>query len=101
MNRDQAEQLRKDDRHWWLGIVYRCKDDPRIIVRNRWRFGWTWNFANPYVLIVLPLCVAFFLAPILVIAPAVGAGRGELMAMYGVVFLVLIGFAHFSASGPR
>ena len=101
MNREQAEQLRLDDRHWKLGVIYWCKNDPRVIVRNRWLFGWTWNFGNPHVFIVLFAFVAAFLAPILFIAPLINASVNELIAMYIVVTLIMVGVAHYIAQGPR
>jgi len=101
MKREHAEQLRKDDRHWKLGVIYSCKSDPRVIVRNRWLFGWTWNFGNPYVCIVLPAFVAAFLAPILFIAPIINARISDLVAMYIVTILIMVGVAHYIAQGPR
>jgi hypothetical protein len=99
MNRKQAEQLRLDNRHWKLGVIYSCKNDPRVIVRNRWLFGWTWNFGNPYVFIVLPGFVAAFLAPILFISPMINASVNELIVMYIyiVVILIMISVAHYIA----
>lgn len=33
---------------WKAGIVYFDSRDPRILVPNRFRFGWTLNMANPW-----------------------------------------------------
>lgn len=101
MNREQAEKLRLDDRHWKLGVIYSCKKDPRVIVRNRWLFGWTWNFGHPYVFIVLSVFVAVLLVPILFIAPVINASVNEIVAMCIVVILMMIGTAHYIAQGPR
>ena len=47
--REEAQNLWSDSRHWALGIIYSCREDPRVIVRNRFVVGWTWNFAHPRV----------------------------------------------------
>ena len=101
MTREEAERLRSNPGHWSLGVVYHCKEDPRVIVRNRWIFGWTWNFGHPYALVVLILFVAVFLAPILVIAPIFDSSTTELAIMYVVVFAALVSIAHYIARGPR
>ncbi len=101
MTGDEAERLRMDPGHWTLGVVYHCKQDPRVIVRNRWFFGWTWNFGHPLAFVVLILFVAVFLAPILVIAPMVDASRAELALTYVIVFAAFVGISHYIAGGPR
>ena len=57
------ERMRTDPANWKLGIVYYCRDDPRIIVRNLLPFGWTWNFGHQKVYIALSIAIAAFLAP--------------------------------------
>ena len=57
------ETLRRDHKHWTLGVIYHCKDDPRIIVRNLAPFGWTWNFAHPRVFPAIAAAAAGFLGP--------------------------------------
>ena len=57
------ETMRTDPTNWKLGIVYCCKDDPRIIVRNLLPFGWTWNFGHQKVYIAILVTIALFLAP--------------------------------------
>ena len=49
--------------NWKLGVVYFCPEDPRMIVRTLLPVGWAWNFANPKVIVVLPLVVFVFLLP--------------------------------------
>lgn len=57
------EKMRTDSANWKLGIVYYCKDDPRIIVRNLLLFGWTWNFGHAGVYFGILAAIAAFLAP--------------------------------------
>lgn len=57
------ELMRTDPANWKLGIVYRCIDDPRIIVRNLLAFGWTWNFGHPKVYLAITIAIIAFLAP--------------------------------------
>lgn len=33
---------------WFWGILYADANNPRLIVPNRWRFGWTLNWAHPH-----------------------------------------------------
>jgi hypothetical protein len=47
VTRDKLEQLWRDPVNWKRGLIYSCKDDPRIVVpkKQKWR-GWTINFAH-------------------------------------------------------
>lgn len=101
MNREQVEKLRLDKRNWKLGVIYSCKDDPRVIVRNLWIFGWAWNFGNSLVFIVLPLFVAIFLAPILLFAIVFNASVFVLMTVSSITLLILVALANYIAQGPR
>ncbi len=40
------DRLWGDARHWSRLGVYRCSEDPRLIVPKRRRVGWTLNFAH-------------------------------------------------------
>jgi len=55
--------MRKNPANWKLGIVYFCPDDPRVIVRQRLPLGWTWNFANPWVLPGIFAAIIVFAGP--------------------------------------
>lgn len=57
------EVMRKDPANWKFGIVYFCPDDPRVIVRQRLLFGWTWNFANPWVIPGIFAAILVFAGP--------------------------------------
>jgi uncharacterized membrane protein len=101
MTRDEAEALRNDDRHWTLGIIYACREDPRVIVRNRILIGCTWNFGHRFV---LPTLLAFILVAI---GPATilwinGVTNGlGLFAVTAVGVLILVRIAYYIAAGPR
>ena len=57
------ERMRTDPANWWLGTIYRCEDDPRIVVRNLLPLGWTWNFAHGRVYPAIAAAIAAFLTP--------------------------------------
>ena len=99
--RDDAERLRTDDAHWTLGVIYRCSADPRVIVRNRFRFGWTWNFGHRSVWWVLPAYIAAFFAPVLLTRPPIHASPLMAMVACFAVFLLLVYIANWIAEGPR
>ncbi len=63
ITREQAQALWKVSRHWFLGIIYSCREDPRVIVRNRFWVGWTWNFGHPWVFPTMGAFALFALAP--------------------------------------
>ncbi len=101
ITRDEAEVLRADDRHWTLGVLYKCQADPRVIVRHRALPGWTWNFGHPHVIpallgfVLIALGPAGFLAAQRILEPTV------LVPVVTVCVLLLVGIAHNIASGPR
>jgi len=63
ITREQVQALWNDGGHWVLGIVYSCREDPRVIVRNRFWLGWTWNFGHLWVFPTMGAFVLFALAP--------------------------------------
>ncbi len=58
------DDMHKNPSHWKFGMIYYCADDPRIIVRQLFPIGWTWNFGHPFVFPAILLTVLFFLTPI-------------------------------------
>jgi hypothetical protein len=101
MTRAEAEALRSSDGNWKLGIIYACRVDPRVIVRNRFVVGWTWNFAHPWVLPTLLGFTLFALGPA---AWLLRSGITNVLILLAVVtacVLILVGIAHYVASGPR
>ena len=99
MTREEAEGLRLDRRHWHLGILYSCREDPRIVVRNRWFLGWTWNWAHPMVLPAIVAAVLMVLVPSWYVATRVTPLAGFGTATAAVAVIVLLG--HRNATGPR
>lgn len=86
------EKMRTDSANWKLGIVYYCKDDPRIIVRNLLAFGWTWNFAHRGVYFaILAAITAFLTPPYLVcqlgVRSALVIGINAALALIALVFV--------------
>ena len=50
MDRVKIDKLWSDKANWTWGIIYRCRQDPRVIVPRRWKWGgWTFNFDHPRV----------------------------------------------------
>ncbi|UCF40933.1 MAG: hypothetical protein JSW43_00910 [Gemmatimonadota bacterium] len=99
--REEAEALRNRDEHWKLGILYACREDPRVIVRNRLLIGWTWNFRHRWA---LPTILAFIMIGIGPAAVLWTAGVTDGLVLFGVTavsMLFLVGVAHHIASGPR
>jgi uncharacterized membrane protein len=41
-----ARTDRDDDRFWKAGLFYVNRDDPSVMVGNRFGIGWTFNFGN-------------------------------------------------------
>jgi len=62
--KEEVEQLWKDEKNWWKGMVYRCPQDPRVVVpkSRRW-MGWTLNFAHGHAWTVLFSSFVIALAP--------------------------------------
>jgi len=57
------EAMRLNPENWKFGVVYICAEDPRLVVRQLFPVGWTWNFAHPQVYPLILAAVIFFLTP--------------------------------------
>jgi hypothetical protein len=102
VNHDEAEALRERPENWRIGILYSCRADPRVIVRNRFTIGWTWNFGHPWVFSVLLAFTLFALAPAAWLFFGLGVMSPPiLIGATAASVLVLVGIAHRVASGPR
>lgn len=100
MTREELDRLWASPKNW--SIVYRCKEDPRVIVprRRRW-MGWTINFAHPLAWLVLLLSVAIALGPFLVLL-RIGVVSVPLLILVLVASIVfLVAFSHWEASHSR
>jgi uncharacterized membrane protein len=93
----RLEDLWRDPRNWRWNLIYACKDDPRTIVRNRWLFGWTWNFAHPRVFRTMAFVILVVVGPALAVAALALPGLAVLVvAIVSVVFVLRM--AHRIAS---
>lgn len=81
----ELERLWQDPRHWTPPGIYRCGEDPRLIVpkRRRWA-GWTLNFAHHGAWLVLAGAVVIAVGPMLALValgrPTAGSVLGVLIA---------------------
>ncbi len=77
MDGERLKQLWSDPQHY-KGSVYRCKEDPRVVVPKRQQgTGWTLNFAHArawLVLVSMPLGVLLPVAISLLLWPKTGPG---------------------------
>ena len=100
VTREEAQALWSDGRHWRLGIIYTCRKDPRVIVRNRFTIGWTWNLSHPWVFPTMATFALFALAPG---AALFSLGILHVPLLIGVTILAiatLVVIAHRIESGP-
>jgi uncharacterized membrane protein len=101
MTHEEAETLRSDPRYWSLGIIYRCPDDPRVIVRRRFLPGWTLNFAHRMAIPTLLAAVLVAIGPVLLLLVSGVYHIPSLIVTACASAIVLIVVAHRIASGPR
>jgi uncharacterized membrane protein len=57
---------RDDDRFWKGGLIYINRDDPAIMVGNRFGIGWTPNLGNPRALLLYGGILAAIIALVVV-----------------------------------
>jgi len=101
MNHVEAEGLRANCKNWHWGIVYKCSEDPRLIVRNRYFFGWTWNFGHPKVFLGISAAALFAIGvPYLFVATGFVSLSIALASFLGCVIVLMI-IANGIANGPR
>ena len=100
MTREELDRIWASPGNW--SIVYRCAEDPRIIVprRQRW-MGWTINFAHPQAWLVVFLTVAMAMGPFLVLL-IIGIVLVPILILALVVPVVfLVAVSHWEASRSR
>ena len=93
--------MRTNPANWKLGMVYVCHDDPRVVVRQRMPFGWTWNFANPWVIPAIPLTVMIAVGPALLVWLAGVRSILALAALLGVGLAIVIALASRLSKDPE
>lgn len=101
MTRTEAEALRNDPQYWHLSVVYKCAQDPRVIVRNLWIFGWTWNFGHKLVAPAILAAILVFLGPVYLLAATGDVTPVTLLTVASLSLTVILMAAHHIASGPR
>ena len=92
----QIEDLWKNPSHWKWHLVYRCRQDPRLVVpeRHKW-MGYTLNFAHRSAFL-LAFCIL-----LVAVAPSLAAvrdGRLQDLPMSLAFSLIFIVFLTFIAS---
>ena len=92
--------MHTDPSHWTLGVIYRCVDDPRVVVRNRLPFGWTWNFAHGRTWFAIALAVITLLGPVAAAAWLGIDSAGKLGAIFLLSLGVIMIGAHRAARDP-
>jgi len=101
MNHVEAERLRARPENWLWGIVYRCPEDPRLVVLNRIPIGWTWNFGHPYVIPGILAAVIFAVGIPYVIAATIATSAWDVIGSFVLCLGVLIIGARRIANGPN
>jgi len=62
MDKETLDAMHKDLNNW-KGPVYFNRNDYRLLVQKRYpALGWTFNFANPYVYLVLGVFILLIMA---------------------------------------
>jgi hypothetical protein len=80
------DKLWGDSNNWRGDILYICKDDPRLIVPKRQKWGrWTINFAHPSAWVLLLVVILTAVIPAIFLAGVLSAGVG---IAYGVGFVI-------------
>jgi uncharacterized membrane protein len=99
MTREELDRLWADPANW--GVVYRCAQDPRVIVprRHPW-MGWTVNFAHPLAWFALLFSVAIAVGPAIAVL-LLGVAAPLFVVVLIASVLVLIGASYWEASRSR
>ena len=100
MTRDELDRLWASPDNW--SLVYRCAQDPRIIVprRRRW-MGWTINFAHPQAGRVIVLSVLLAVGPVLLLLYLRLISPLLMPLVLLVSVAVLVGLSHWEATRSR
>lgn len=94
------ERMRTDPANWKLGLIYFCPDDPRVVVRQRFPIGWTWNFGNPRVVPTIVMAVMLFAAPAFIGWWVGVRSIALLMALLGIGLILVMFIAHRLSRDP-
>ncbi len=81
----ELERLWADPRHWKTPGIYRCAEDPRLIIpkRRRWA-GWTLNFAHRTAWLVFLGSIVVAVGPLLIVLVMGRVSRVSVLGALGV-----------------
>ncbi|MCH9675701.1 MAG: hypothetical protein K0U93_29965 [Gammaproteobacteria bacterium] len=96
--REAAEAERAHPYNWKFGFLYKCPEDPRIVVRNRRRLGWTWNFGHPRTYLYMIIVSVLFVAPTIVGHALLGRATPVITV---ISIAGAVAWAYHVASGPH
>jgi hypothetical protein len=100
VNRKELDRLWANPNNW--SIVYRCAEDPRVIVpRRRPWMGWTINFAHPFAWLVVFLSMALVVGPVFVLLRLGVVSALLVIAVLIASICALIGLSHWEATRSR
>lgn len=57
--------MRDDDKYWIAGAIYFNREDKSLLVQKRYGIGWTFNFANIFVWVIILIINLIVLIPVL------------------------------------
>ncbi len=98
MDREQIEQLWSDKGNWTWGVIYHCREDPRVIVPRLWRWGgWTLNFSHPKAGLAGLVAMGLAVGPVLLALYWFNDWRAIGMAMM-LSLVALIAWASFESA---
>ena len=98
MNREKLEQIWSEPDNWTWGVIYRSKEDPRVIVPRRWKWGgWTLNFDHPHAWLTGIFAMLVAVGPAL-IALALGVRGIWRLSVIFLSILMLIVWSHWEST---
>ena len=99
MTRQELEKLWAEPNNWTL--VYRCAEDPRLIVPKRLRLGWTVNFGHPLAWIAVLLSVVIAIGPFMLLMFLRGTSAPVLILTLLASVGLLIAVSQWEATRSR
>jgi uncharacterized membrane protein len=100
VNRKELDQLWANQNNW--GLVYRCAEDPRVIVpRRRPWMGWTINFPHPFAWLVVFFSMALVVGPVIVLLQLGVVSVLLIIAVLIASICALVGLSHWEATRSR
>ena len=100
MTPNEIERIWSNPSNW--SLVYRCAQDPRVIVprRRRW-MGWTINFAHPLAWSVMILSFLVAVGPVLLLLFLRMLTPALLLVTVAASIAALVALSHWEASRSR